>query len=51
MRKTRSWKHNGIKIRKQYELYCKRNEERYQSDFMTLDERYLKGEEDGEQEG
>ncbi len=44
MRKTRSWKHNG-KDRKQY---GKRDLERYQSDFMTLDEHFLKGEEEDE---
>ena len=44
MRKTKNWKHN-TKERKQY---GKRNLEKYQSDFMVLDEEYLKGEEDAE---
>lgn len=44
MRKTRSWKHNT----KETKQYGKRSEERYQSDFMTLDERYLKEENENE---
>lgn len=44
MRKTRSWKHNT----KEAKQYGKRSEERYQSDFMMLDEKYLKDEEESE---
>ena len=44
MRKTRCWKHTTRNPKQ----YGKRSEERYQSDFMILDERYLK--EEGENE-
>lgn len=44
MRKTKNWK----QVSKNKKQYGKRNTERYQSDFMTLDEKYLIGEEDNE---
>jgi hypothetical protein len=46
MRKTRSWKHNG-KDRKQY---GNRNEERYNTPFMSLDEEYLEEEKTEDEE-
>lgn len=40
---TRSWKH----VKKQRKQYGKRNEERYETPFIELDEIYLK-EDDGD---
>lgn len=44
MKKLKSWKQTT----KKQKQYGKRNLERYQSDFMTLDERFLKREEEDE---
>jgi hypothetical protein len=39
---TRAWKHNG----KNRHQYGNRNEERYQTPFMILDENYIDDEEE-----